>query len=412
MPKVVGIKFRKAPKVYNFEAGEFEYQIGQGVIVETSKGVEYGTVAVLPVEISQDEVVAPLKPIERLSTKADDDKIKKFDSRHDETMRKCSEMIEKSGLDMKLVDVEFTFDETKLIVHFTSDGRVDFRDLVRSLASMFRLRIELRQIGSRDECRMIGGLGSCGRVCCCNSYLNDFTHVSIKMAKNQGLSLNPAKISGLCGRLMCCLEYENDHYAETNKKMPKLGAYVQIADGLRGYVVNIMHLKNKVRIKSMENDVLTFSDHEPEELTVLPKPNNNQPSAQKVESKQGGEEKAEKQDKKSSKPDKNKQKPKDRKEQPKKEQQKNEQPQKEQSQVGSGEVKDVATEEKPNKPNKKRNRNRKKKNKAQNGEGAASENIQNENGAAVTEKAQNTTPKSNNDGVVKLKEPKPQGQQD
>lgn len=276
MPKVVGIKFRHAPKVYNFEAGDLEYEIGQGVIVETSKGTEFGEVVTLPEEVSDKEVTQPLKPVVRIANAKDNDKIKRFDALHDETLKKCEDIVSKSGLDMKLVDVEYTFDETKLIVHFTADNRVDFRELVRSLASAFKLRIELKQIGSRDECRMIGGLGSCGMVCCCKRHLNDFPHVSIKMAKNQNLSLNPAKISGLCGRLMCCLEYENEHYAETNKLMPKVGSNVVTAEGKHGTVVGLLQLKNKVKLRVQDGDFTSYADFGLGEFTVKPKDNNNQ----------------------------------------------------------------------------------------------------------------------------------------
>ena len=260
MPKVVGIKFRKNPKTYFFDAGEFEYTLGGGVVVETARGTEYGTVAMLPSDVEKDKIVGDLKPISRLATEEDTAKVEKFESKHDETMRTCAALIEKSGLAMKLVDVEYTFDESKLIVNFAADGRVDFRDLVKRLASAFHIRIELRQIGARDECKMVGGLGPCGRVCCCNDYLNDYTRVSIKMAKNQGLSLNPTKISGLCGRLMCCLEYENAHYAETNKKMPKVGSMVKTTDGREGTVAGINQIKETVKIKIPDKDIFTFAD--------------------------------------------------------------------------------------------------------------------------------------------------------
>ncbi len=260
MPKVVGIKFRKNPKTYYFEAGEHEYTLGGGVVVETARGTEYGNVAMLPTEVEKDKIVGTLKPILRLATEEDTAKVEKFESKYESTMRTCAELIEKSGLAMKLVDVEYTFDESKLIVNFSAEGRVDFRELVKKLASAFRIRIELRQIGARDECKMIGGLGPCGRVCCCNDYLNDYTHVSIKMAKNQNLSLSPTKISGLCGRLMCCLEYENAHYAETNKKMPKMGATVKTTDGREGTVAGLNQLKETVRLKIPDKDMFSFAD--------------------------------------------------------------------------------------------------------------------------------------------------------
>ncbi len=261
MKKVVGIKFRRTPKTYYFEAGGLDYAEGHGVIVETAKGVEYGVVSMLPFEVDESTLTAPLKPVVRLATEDDEKKVRGFEEKYAETLRTTEELIEQSGLPMKVVDVERTFDGQKLVIHFTADNRVDFRELVRKLASAFRLRIELRQIGARDECRMLGGLGACGRVCCCNSCMDEFAHVSIKMAKNQNLSLNPAKISGLCGRLMCCLEYENKNYVEINKRMPKIGAAVKTTDGKEGVVVGLMQLKEKVKLKISERDSFVFTDY-------------------------------------------------------------------------------------------------------------------------------------------------------
>ena len=266
MKKVVGIKFRKTPKVYYFEAGDLAYTVGAGVIVETEKGIEYATVSLEAFEIAESELTAPLKPVTRLATEEDEKKVRVFAEKYDETMRICTELIQQSGLPMKPVDVEYTFDGTKLIVHFTADNRVDFRELVRKLASSFRLRIELRQIGARDECRMIGGLGMCGRVCCCAGCMEEFAKVSIKMAKNQNLSLNPVKISGLCGRLMCCLEYENKNYVEINKRMPKMGSTVKTEDGKEGVVVQIMQLKEKVKLRIPERDTFVYTDYPLSEL--------------------------------------------------------------------------------------------------------------------------------------------------
>ncbi|MDR2201532.1 MAG: stage 0 sporulation family protein [Clostridiales bacterium] len=271
MPKVVGIKFRRSPKVYYFAAGAFGYEQDAGVIVETSRGVEYGYVAALPFDIAPEKVPQSLKPIMRLATSEDTAKIEGFEARRDETMRVCAELIEQCGLNMKLVDAEYAFDGGKLVVSFSADNRVDFRDLVRKMASAFRIRIELRQIGARDECRTLGGLGPCGRVCCCNDYLNDYAHVSIKMAKNQNLSLNPAKISGLCGRLMCCLEYENRHYAETNKRMPKIGSTVKTADGKEGTVIGLNQLKETVKLKVADRDSFAISDVKLADLNFRPK---------------------------------------------------------------------------------------------------------------------------------------------
>jgi len=261
MKKVVGIKFRRTPKTYHFAAGDHEYTLEAGVIVETAKGVEYGTVTVLPFEISEKELSAPLKPVMRLASDEDEKKIKGFADKYDETMRTAEELIQKSGLDMKPVDIEYAFDGSKLVIHFTADNRVDFRELVRKLASVFKMRIELRQIGARDEVRMIGGLGSCGRVCCCHGTMEEYGRASIKMAKNQGLSLNPQKISGLCGRLMCCLEYENKGYSEINKRMPKMGSAVKTKDGKDGTVVGLMQLKERVKLKIPERDSFVFTDY-------------------------------------------------------------------------------------------------------------------------------------------------------
>lgn len=260
MPKVVGIKFKTSPKVYYFAADDHNFTEGGGVIVETAKGLEYGTVAMLPKEVGDDEIVSPLKPIARVATERDEAKVKEYEAKHDETMRTVTEIIEKSKLEMKPVDAEYTFDGSKLVVYFTADGRVDFRDLVKELASAFHKRIELRQIGARDECKMLGGIAPCGRACCCSDHMSDYAHVTIKMAKNQNLSLNPAKISGLCGRLMCCLAYENAHYVETNKKMPKMGSCVFTADKRKGTVAGINQLKETVRVKFEEGDKVEFAD--------------------------------------------------------------------------------------------------------------------------------------------------------
>ena len=249
MPKIVGIKFKKTAKGYYFDAGNHEYTLGCGVIAETSRGNEYGTVALLPTEVDESQIVSPLKPILRVASKKDEEKMRELIAKHDETMEIAGKKIAESKLDMKLVDTEYAFDGSKLIVYFTADGRVDFRDLVKELASTFKTRIELRQIGARDECKMLGGIAPCGRACCCSDHMSEYAHVSIKMAKNQNLSLNPGKISGLCGRLMCCLAYENEHYAETNKKMPKIGATVVTADNRSGVVVSLNQLRETVRVR-------------------------------------------------------------------------------------------------------------------------------------------------------------------
>lgn len=259
--EVIGVKFDKSPKIYYFEAEkDKEYSVGSGVIVETSRGVEFAKIAMLPTEVAEEKIVQPLKPVLRLATAEDEENVKKHALLRPDALKTVKEKVEKSGLKMKVVDVDYTLDGSKLIVYFTADGRVDFRDLVRELAGTFRLRIELRQIGARDECRMMGGIAPCGRACCCSDYISDFAHVTIKMAKNQNLSLNPAKISGLCGRLMCCLSYENQHYAAVNKKMPKLGSVVMIEDGREGVAVSINQLKETVRVKIEVKDGVEFAD--------------------------------------------------------------------------------------------------------------------------------------------------------
>ncbi len=260
MPKVVGIKFKKTQKVYYFDAGAFEYEMGTGVVVETARGIEFANVAMLPADVAEDKIVSPLKPILRIATADDVARVERHEKKLPETFKTCQELFDKSGLNMKLVDVEYAFDDSKLVVHFSAEGRVDFRELVKKMAGAFHTRIELRQIGARDECKMIGGLGPCGRGCCCKEYLKDYTRVSIKMAKNQNLSLSPTKISGLCGRLMCCLEYENPHYVETNKRMPKIGATVSTADKREGTVIGLNQLKETVKLKIPDKDVFVFAD--------------------------------------------------------------------------------------------------------------------------------------------------------
>ncbi|MBE7088551.1 MAG: stage 0 sporulation protein [Clostridiales bacterium] len=259
MEKIVGIKFKNGGKLYYFAPGKLKYEEGMGVIVETARGVEYATVAVPEREVDESEIVSPLKPVIRIATEKDKAQVVKNEEKKPSAMQIAQEKIEKHGLDMKLVDCEFTFDGSKVIFYFTADGRVDFRELVKDLSSVFRIRIELRQIGIRDEIKLLGGLAPCGRECCCSSCMPEFKKVSIKMAKNQGLSLNPGKISGLCGRLMCCLSYENDYYAEAFKKMPKVGSEVTTPNGV-GTVVNINMLTMKVKVKIEDKDSCTYND--------------------------------------------------------------------------------------------------------------------------------------------------------
>ena len=258
--KVIGIKFKDGGKVYYFAPNEDEqYQEGMQVVVETSKSTEFATVAFLPREVDDAEVVQPLKPILRIATDKDREQVRRNIERKPQAMKIAQEKIEKHGLAMKLIDCEFAFDGNKVIFYFAADGRVDFRELVKDLAGTFRIRIELRQIGIRDETRLLGGIAPCGRECCCAGALPEFKKVSIKMAKVQGLSLNPGKISGLCGRLMCCLSYENDYYAEVYKQMPKVGSEVTTPEG-KGSVVSNNMLKMIVRVKIEKDGALVYKD--------------------------------------------------------------------------------------------------------------------------------------------------------
>ncbi len=249
MIKVVGIKFRTGNKLYYFapKAGE-RYERNMPVIVETSKGLEYAWVAYPEKEVTEEEIVSPLKPIIRIATQKDREGFALSETKRPQAMSICKEKIAARGLEMKLIDCEYAFDGSKVVFYFTSPSRVDFRDLVKDLATVLHTRIELRQIGTRDETKYLGGIAPCGRVCCCAGNMPEFKKVSVKMAKNQGLSLNPGKISGLCGRLMCCLSYENDYYAEAIKKMPKVGSEVGTPEG-RAIVAGVNMLKMQVKVK-------------------------------------------------------------------------------------------------------------------------------------------------------------------
>ena len=248
MIRVVGVKFKDAGKVYYFGPGDTQAEQGDHVIVETARGLEFGTVAFGESEISEEDLVSPLKDIVRMASEEDVVRHRQNLEKRDDAMRLCQEKIDAHGLEMKLIDVEYTFDNSKVVFYFTADGRVDFRELVKDLASVFRMRIELRQIGVRDEAKMLGGVGSCGRALCCHTWLRDFEPVSIKMAKVQNLSLNPTKISGICGRLMCCLKYENDLYAKLKKGMPNAGERVRTPDG-KALVVDTNILESTVRTR-------------------------------------------------------------------------------------------------------------------------------------------------------------------
>ncbi len=247
MIDIVGIRFKRVGKVYYFDGDGLEYKQGEHVIVETSRGVEYGTVVLPRKSIDESEVVSPLKKVIRKATEEDEEQVKKNIAKQIDAFRICNEKIKKHNLEMKLVDVEYTFDNNKILFYFTADGRIDFRELVRDLAGVFRTRIELRQIGVRDEAKMIGGLGICGRPLCCSLYMGEFQPVSIKMAKEQNLSLNPTKISGTCGRLMCCLKNEQEAYEYLAKRTPNVGATVKTPDG-KGVVSAVSMLKGIVSV--------------------------------------------------------------------------------------------------------------------------------------------------------------------
>lgn len=248
MVKVVGVRFKTAGKIYYFDPGEFIIDLNQHVIVETARGIEFGLVVVPNREINESEIVAPLKKVIRVATEEDINHAAENDRKEKEAYAICQQKINDHKLDMKLIDVEYTFDNNKVLFYFTADGRVDFRELVKDLAAVFKTRIELRQIGVRDESKMMGGIGICGRVLCCKSFLGEFQPVSIKMAKEQSLSLNPTKISGTCGRLMCCLKYEQEAYEDLLRRVPKVGAIVETPEG-QGTIVEVNLLKEILKVK-------------------------------------------------------------------------------------------------------------------------------------------------------------------
>lgn len=248
MTKVIGVRFRTAGKIYFFDPLNFEIKRNDHVIVETARGIEFGTVVSGVTEVDDSRVVQPLKPVIRVANQRDLEQEEENKRREKEAYHICLEKIREHELDMKLIDAEYTFDNNKVLFYFTADGRIDFRELVKDLAGVFRTRIELRQIGVRDETKIVGGMGICGRALCCHSYLSDFAPVSIKMAKEQNLSLNPTKISGVCGRLMCCLKNEEDTYEELNRRLPNIGDYVSTADGLKGEVHSVNVLRQLVKV--------------------------------------------------------------------------------------------------------------------------------------------------------------------
>ncbi len=266
MKTVVGVRFRNAGKVYFFEPGTYEVKRGTNVIVETARGIEFGTCVNDPYEVEDDKVVAPLKPIMRIASETDakqasDNRVKEKDA-----YKICQKKIHEHNLEMKLIDAEYTFDNSKILFYFTAEGRVDFRELVKDLAGVFRTRIELRQVGVRDETKILGGMGICGRPLCCHSYLSDFVPVSIKMAKEQNLSLNPSKISGVCGRLMCCLNNEEEVYEEQNRKLPSAGDYVTTSLGERGIVQSVNIFRETVRVLVQNGDEKEMKEYHADEI--------------------------------------------------------------------------------------------------------------------------------------------------
>lgn len=264
--KVVGVRFRTAGKVYYFDPGKYKIQKGDHVIVETARGIEYGTVASGTMEVEGEKIPQPLKPVLRIATQRDDKQEAENREKEKEAFKICLEKIQKHKLEMKLIDAEYTFDNNKVLFYFTADGRIDFRELVKDLASVFKTRIELRQIGVRDETKILGGIGICGRALCCHTYLPEFAPVSIKMAKEQNLSLNPTKISGVCGRLMCCLKNEEETYEELNRRLPNVGDFVTTDDGLKGEVQSVNVLRQLVKVIVDVDDEKEIHEYKVEQL--------------------------------------------------------------------------------------------------------------------------------------------------
>ncbi len=262
MTKVIGVRFRTAGKIYFFDPKNLDIKKDDHVIVETARGIEYGTVVSPAREVEDDKVVQPLKPVIRIATARDHEQAARNKEKEKDAYKICLEKIQKHQLEMKLIDAEYTFDNNKVLFYFTADGRIDFRELVKDLASVFKTRIELRQIGVRDETKIRGGIGVCGRPLCCHSYLSDFIPVSIKMAKEQNLSLNPTKISGVCGRLMCCLKNEEETYEELNRRLPNIGDYVTTDDGFKGEVQSVNVLRQLVKVIIEVNDEKEIREYE------------------------------------------------------------------------------------------------------------------------------------------------------
>lgn len=275
MVRVIGVRFRTAGKVYYFDPGKLDIKKDDHVIVETARGIEYGTVVGDPKEEEEDKVILPLKSVLRIATPKDDEQEASNKQREKEAFKICLEKIRKHDLQMKLIDAEYTFDNNKVLFYFTADGRIDFRELVKDLASVFKTRIELRQIGVRDETKILGGIGICGRPLCCHTHLSEFAPVSIKMAKEQNLSLNPTKISGVCGRLMCCLKNEEETYEELNRRLPNVGDFVTTEDGLKGEVHSVNVLRQLVKVIVDVGDEKEIQEYKVEQLRFKRKHNKN-----------------------------------------------------------------------------------------------------------------------------------------
>ena len=283
MTKVIGVRFRTAGKIYFFDPGKLNIKRNDHVIVETARGIEYGTVVGNPREVEDDKVIQPLKPVLRIATERDDEQEANNKQKEKDAFKICLAKIKKHGLEMKLIDAEYTFDNNKVLFYFTADGRIDFRELVKDLASVFKTRIELRQIGVRDETKILGGIGICGRQLCCHTHLSEFVPVSIKMAKEQNLSLNPTKISGVCGRLMCCLKHEEETYEELNRRLPNVGDHVTTDDGLRGEVASVNVLRQLVKVIVDVDDEKEIKEYKVEQLRFKRKHRNNKVDVQDEE---------------------------------------------------------------------------------------------------------------------------------
>lgn len=282
MIKVIGVRFRHVGKIYYFDPKDYPVCEGDHVIVETARGVEYGFVVLGPREVSEEKVIQPLKSVIRVATPKDDAREENNRKKEKEAFQICLKKIREHNLDMKLIEAEYTFDNNKVLFYFTADGRIDFRELVKDLAAVFKTRIELRQIGVRDETKILGGIGICGRPLCCHTFLSEFAPVSIKMAKEQNLSLNPTKISGVCGRLMCCLKNEQETYEYLNKKLPAVGDYVNTPDGLKGEVSSVNVLRQLVKVLVDVNDEKEIQEYKVEELKFKPRHKKVKLSAEEV----------------------------------------------------------------------------------------------------------------------------------